>query len=96
MKIKEKVKEKVTTKLMEEKEWYRLVLSTEGVWNTTLRIPTFDRISLKDKEILGGHIFKLYLSREEVLTFKTVYKNYIIAFSKIEEEKSDAKAVVWK
>ena len=94
--IKKKIKEKVDTKL-NEKKWYRLVLDTEGIWNTTLRIPTFDRISMKDKYAIGGNIFKLYLNKEEELIFRTVYKNYIISFEPIEKkEKPELKAVVYK
>lgn len=94
--IKKKIKEKVDTKL-NEKKWYRLVLDTEGIWSTTLRIPTFDRISMKDKYAIGGNIFKLYLNKEEELIFRTVYKNYIISFESIEKkEKPELKAVVYK
>ena len=75
-----------------EKKWYMLVLTEEGEYNTTLRIPTFDRIDLDCKQInvfvddgvyVAGHSLKL--SKEEVAIFKAVYKNYILKFKPVDE-----------
>ena len=94
MKIKEKLK---------EKKWYRLYLSEEGAWNTTLRIPTFDRLTSEHKKHVGVEkygddiyvVYELYLDKEEVLVFKTVYKNYIKLFMSLEEG-TELKSVVFR
>lgn len=76
------------------KKWYRLILTREGDFITTLRIPTFDRIPIDYKymEIMdyeGVPVcgYMLYLSREEALIFKTTYKNYILAFDAVKDQK---------
>ena len=94
MKLKEKLK---------EKKWYHLYLYEEGAWNTTLRIPTFDRLALEDKKHLGVEkfnedtyvVYKLHLDKEELMVFKTVYKNYIRLFVSLEEN-AETKSVVFK
>ena len=94
MKLKEKLK---------EKKWYQLYLYEEGAWNTTLRIPTFDRLALEDKRILGVEkfsegtyvVYQLHLDKEELMVFKTVYKNYIRLFVSLEEN-AEIKSVVFK
>lgn len=94
MKLKEKLK---------EKKWYHLYLYEEGAWNTTLRIPTFDRLALEDKKYLGVEkfgedtyvVYQLHLDKEELMVFKTVYKNYIRLFVSLEEN-AETKSVVFK
>ena len=77
----------IKDKLINEKRWYRFVITEEGFWNTSLRIPTFDRVRLEDKEHLvgkrrldGGYEFRLRLSKDDKLIFDATYKNYIIEF----------------
>lgn len=76
---------------LREKHWYRLTLTEEGFWNTTLRIPTFDRIEYADKVLLnsgwpGGNVeFELNLDKEEVLIFRTTYKNYLVEFKQVDK-----------
>ena len=84
---------------MKTRKWYVLFLTEEGDFITTLRIPTFDRIALENKKriaVSGGadsdkwrYGYLLNLSKEEALTFKTVYKNYIVEFAKQENWTTD-------
>ena len=77
---------------LNQKKWYTLILTEEGEYNTTLRIPTFDRIDLECKQMnvfedegiyMVGHSLKL--SKDEVAIFKAVYKNYILRFKPVED-----------
>lgn len=82
-----KIKEKI-----HEKNWYRLILTEEGFWNTTLRIPTFDRIKYTDKVLIRSTSeknveFELSLDKEEYLIFKTIYKHYIVEFDLADKPK---------
>ena len=94
MKLKDKLK---------EKKWYQLYLYEDGAWNTTLRIPTFDRLTSEHKKHFGVEkfgddtyvVYQLYLDKEELVVFKTVYKNYIRLFISLEEN-SEIKSVVFK
>ena len=95
MKLKEKFK---------EKKWYVLILNEEGTFLTTLRIPTFDRIRLEDKHGIiyeengkGFVGYRLFLSKEEELIFKTTYKNYIVKFEPLNMDgKTEIETIVWK
>ena len=88
---------------LKEKKWYQLYLNEEGAWATTLRIPTFDRLTSENKKHMGIEkigdetcvIYQLYLDKEELVVFKSVYKNYIRLFVSLEEN-SEIKPVVFK
>ena len=96
------IKKKINEKL-NEKKWYQLYLHEEGAWITTLRIPTFDRLTSENKKHLGVEkygdgtyvVYQLCLDKEELLVFKTVYKNYIKLFMSLEEN-SELRSVVFK
>lgn len=94
---------KWVTRKFEEKKWYRLVLTEEGEFATTLRIPTFDRLALEDKHqviITDGTTnevgYELNLTKVEKALFETTYKNYILGFWPIEEAKEPETSIVWK
>ena len=102
--IKDRANEWLNKKL-NDKKWYLLILSSEGEFNTPLRIPTFDRIKLVDKKLIiydGGEGkvysgYQLYLSKDEELIFRTTYKNYIQVFEPlVMENEGEIKSVVWK
>ena len=101
-----KAKKWVSKKLVEEKKWYDLLLNDEGTFLTTLRIPTFDRIALENKQVVifkdeksGEHYvgYRLFLSKEEALIFRTTYKNYIELFEPVEDNSNkETRSIIWK
>lgn len=93
---------KIKDRLLNEKRWYKFVITEEGFWNTTLRIPTFDRVKLEDKKHLVGKTriddgfeFRLNLSKDEKLVFDATYKNYILVFEPVDVN-ANVKTAVWK
>lgn len=84
-----------------KKKPYRLYLTEEGEFKTTLRIPTFDRIALADKHRItleqdGIYIngYELNLTKEEYLIFKATYKNYILLFEEMKPSDRYCKGII--
>jgi len=99
-----KAKKWVSKKLVEDKKWYMLILNDEGMFITSLRIPTFDRIALEDKRIILAEIggesmvgYRLYLNKEEEIIFRKTYQNYIVRFEPLDmDAKTEIESIVWK